>query len=195
MPIKGYRSNKCGLLTLEEIKQLRAEKKSWYVIRDFCQVAQSSFSKFCKRYGLSDGKKYSHKTRERNESGMAQELARRDGYENLTDAIRVLRLSGKSFKEVEEHFKGHGGLVRKHYPKDIKVHLVTPAVRAHAIEQCYKNHKNRKGHPWDTFGAYYTPKGLLPEPVEISTGTGNFLKSAADDLLKGLTSNPPYNKA
>ncbi len=199
MPIKGFRSNKCGFLTLEEIKQHRADGKSWYVICDFCGVARSSFSKFLKRYGLSDGKKYSHIKREYKDTGIAQELARRDGYENLTDAIRALRLSGKTFAEVEEHFKGHGGLVRKHYPKNIKVHIVTPAVIANAIEQAYKNHKNRKGHPWDTSGAYYTPKRLIewvcPTPLEVSTGTGNFLKQAADGLNKDELQNPPYNTA
>jgi len=199
MPVKGYRSNKCGFLTLEEIKQLRAEKKSWDVIRGFCQVAPASFSKFKKRYGLSDGKMYFSQKRECKDTGVAQELARRDGYENLTDAIRALRLSGKTFVEVEEHFKGHGGLVRKHYPKDIKVHIITPALRAHAIEQAYKNHKSRKGHPWDTSGAYYTPKRLIewvcPTPLEVATGTGNFLKQAAEGLNKDELQNPPYNTA
>jgi len=191
MPVKGFRSNKCGFLTLEEIKQLRAEKKSWEVIRGFCQVAPASFSKFNKRYGLSDGKMYFSQKRECKDTGIAQELARRDGYENLTDAIRALRLSGKTFLEVEEHFKGHGGLVRKHYPKDIKVHVVTPALRAAAIERAYQNSRNRKGHPWD--GAYYTPKGLLP--VDPAAGSGGFLKSAVDELNKDELQNPPYNTA
>jgi len=176
MPAKGTRFNRCGLLSLEEIKQLRAQRKSWDVIRDFCQVARSTFNKFLKRYELSDGKKYSCKTREYAETGIAEELARRDSYENLTDAIRALRLSGKTYAEVEEHYKGHGGLVRKHYPKDIKVHINTPALRGHAIEQAYKNAANRKGHPWVTVGMYYTPKGLLPEPLDQGYVTRHILE-------------------
>lgn len=40
---------------------------------------------------------------------------------------------------------------------------------------------------------YYTPKELLEgEGIDPQAGTGSFLKRIYDQLVKGLTANPPY---
>ena len=39
-------------------------------------------------------------------------------------------------------------------------------------------------------GKYYTPKQI----ADPASGSGAFLKDAADDLEKGLTKNPPFGK-
>ena len=150
MPAKGTRYNKCGFLTVDEIKKMRLQRKSWEVIRGFCQVSASSLSKCIKRYGLSDQRAYSYERRER-KSNLAERLAKRDGYNKLSDAIRDLRLNKRmTYEEVVKHFDGHIDAVRRNYPSDIvgKVFIKTQKLLDHAMRQCEVNNQKGRQRTW-----------------------------------------------
>ena len=197
-----------GNLSIEEIKDMRKSGKGWKTIASFCGVSWSYFWKMKKQYGFDDGKRLFDHGKE-NPSPLTSKVLKKVnalGFETIADYIRSRKLSGAIREEMKAETGMTDYIIEVHTPYDMryfwhpkrneknqitlgKAWLKMANNNADELAKRLES-KNKKG-----IGMFYTPKGLLPEPLNISTGTGNFLRSAADDLPKGLMSNPPYNTA
>jgi len=196
-----------GSLSIEEIKAMRKSGKGWKTIASFCGVSWSCFLKMKKQYGFDDGKRLFDHGKE-NPSPLTSKVLKKVnalGFETIADYIRSRKLSGAIREEMKAETGMTDYIIEVHTPYDMKYfwhqkrnekNLITLAkvwlkmANNNADELAKRlESKHKKGS-----GAYY-PKGLLPEPLEVSTGTGNFLKSAVDGLNKDEFQNPPYNTA
>ena len=200
--------NAIGHLSIEEITIMRKAGKSWKTIASFCGVSRSYFWKMKKQYGFDDGKRLFDHVCEKPSPLTDKVLQRVNklGFETIADYIRARKLQGAIRQEMKVETGMTDYIIEVHTPYDMKYfwhpkrnekNIITlgkawlKMANNNADELAKRlESKQKKGS-----GAYYTPKGLLPEPLDIATGTGNFLKSAVDGLNKDEFQNPPYNTA
>ena len=192
-----------GNLRLDEIVTMRKRKK-WRTIADFAGVSLSYLLKCVNEYGLNDGKRIYEQPpcMPKRLTSLIEDVVHGLGFETISDYIRERKLKGFTRQEMKSEIGITDYLIELHTPKDMKYfwhpkrnekNMITLAKswlnksKMNADVLGKKLESKRKG-----VGVYYTPKGLLPEPLPIATGTGNFLKSAVDGLDKDELQNPPY---
>jgi len=188
-----------GNLRIDEIQSMRRTGKTWKTIADFAGVSLSCFWKCRNAYGLNDDRRNYEKTKFQ-PAPLTEKVLKavnRFGFETISDYIHSRKLEGATRQDMKSETGMTDYVIEVHTPKNMKYfwhpkrnekNMITLAKawlnksKRNAVELAKRiEAKQPKG-----FGMFYAEA-----PIDPATGTGNFLKTAADDLAKGGLQNPP----